>query len=150
MSHPVVREHLTRYAGKDGQGEEEVFVADVAVVVGDGDAQGLLQDVLGAAAEGTAARPGLLVLAVARHRPDAVDFLDPGDDLRHVDTEPREGIGLGLREPGASAGVDESLAYGLLAFLGSEAEGGQGEGGPAALTVEECQEQMVGVDGAGP
>jgi hypothetical protein len=47
--------------------------------------------------------------AVAGHRPDAVHLLDAGHDLRDVDAESGKGVGLGLREPGPSACVAQSL-----------------------------------------
>src|SRR5689334_11220087 len=53
----VSREDLGGDSGPGGQGEEEVFVADVAVLVADGDAQRPYEHVLRAPAERAAPRP---------------------------------------------------------------------------------------------
>src|SRR2546422_825111 len=111
----------------------------------DGGAQRRLQDLLGAPAE--AAAP--LVPAVAGHRPDAVHRLDAGNDLRHVDPQPGERVGLGPGQPGPPPGLGDRLPYRLLAFSGHP-ERGERERGAAALAVEQREQYVLGVDGRRP
>ena len=145
----VIGQHLARDPAPQGDRQQEVLVPDVAVPPGEGDPQGPRQDVLRPLPEGPAPGPSAVPAALARlQRPLPVRLLDPGDDLGQVDTEPGEGVRVGARQPAPAARLGEVPLQRLPDPRRPERR--QGEGTPAALPVEEGQQQVLLLDGLGP
>ncbi|MBB6419515.1 hypothetical protein HDC93_005123 [Streptomyces sp. AK010] len=68
-------------------------------------------------------------------------LLHAGDDLLHVDPQPGERIGLGLRQPGPPPRLTQRLAHGLPSL--TEPESGEREGPTTALPVQQSPQQVL-------